>query len=414
MSGLNRRQILRRAGTGAVALAWPALSSRLAWPQQRPDLAPGLPAGVYDTAVLDALPGKKPLIKLSYRPPNYETPVSYFKTAITPNDAFFVRYHLADIPEEIDPKSWRLKVGGEAAATPFELTLQELQTGFEQVEITAVCQCSGNRRGWSQPHVPGVEWGPGAMGNAVWRGARLKDVLTKAGLRKEAIEIVVNGADGPVLDKTPDFVKSIPVWKALDENTIIAHQMNGQPLPHFNGFPARLILPGWTATYWMKHLVTVEAVTKPFGGFWMKSAYRIPIGKFPVVEHFLSQMTDLNEPITEMVVNSLIVSPAEGKPVRVGQPLEIAGVAWDGGYGVRRVDVSIDQGNSWQAANLGLDLGRFAFRSWTYPFTPLAPGKHTISARASNIIGQTQAETLIFNPAGYHNNVVRPLTITAT
>ncbi|MGC2201041.1 MAG: molybdopterin-dependent oxidoreductase, partial [Stellaceae bacterium] len=197
--------------------------------------------------MLDSLPGKKPLIKLSYRPPNYETPVSYFKTAITPNDAFFVRHHLADIPEAIDPKSWRLQVGGEATTTPFELTLQELQTGFEQVEITAVCQCSGNRRGWSQPHVPGVEWGPGAMGNAVWRGARLRDVLAKAGLRKEAIEIVVNGADGLVLDKTPDFVKSIPVWKALDQNTIIAHQMNGQPLPHFNGFPARLILPGWTA-----------------------------------------------------------------------------------------------------------------------------------------------------------------------
>jgi DMSO/TMAO reductase YedYZ molybdopterin-dependent catalytic subunit len=178
-----------------------------------------------------------------------------------------------------------------------------------------------------QPHVPGVQWGPGAMGNAVWRGVRLKDVLAKAGLRKEAIEIVVNGADGPVLDKTPDFVKSIPVWKALDENTIIAHQMNGQPLPHFNGFPARLIVPGWTATYWMKHLITIEAVTMPFGGFWMKSAYRIPTGKFPIVGHFLSQMTDASEPITEMVVNSLIAFPANGEQVRVGQPVEIEGIA---------------------------------------------------------------------------------------
>lgn len=413
MSGLTRRQLLQRGATGAVALAWPGLSSRLAWSQERPLLAPGLPAGVYDTAVLDALPGKKPLIKLSYRPPNYETPVSYFKTAITPNDAFFVRYHLADIPEKIDPQSWRLQVGGEAAATPFQLTLPELQTGFEQIEITAVCQCSGNRRGWSQPHVPGIEWGPGAMGNAVWRGIRLKDVLVKAGLRKEAIEIIVNGADGPVLDKTPDFVKSIPLSKALDEHTIIAHQMNGQPLPHFNGFPARLILPGWTATYWMKHLITIEAATKPFGGFWMKSAYRIPTRKFPVVEHFLSQMTDTTEPITEIVVNSLITSPAEGQQVRVGQPLEIAGVAWDGGYGIGRVEVSVDNGNGWQTANLGPDLGRFSFRSWTYRFTPQTSGKHTIMAKASNVIGQTQAESLIFNPAGYHNNVVRPLTIAA-
>ena len=193
----NRRKMLTGLAGGAAVLAAPGLP-RLALGQQRPSLVSGLPSGVYDTAILDALPGKKPLIKLSYRPPNYETPVSYFKTAITPNDAFFVRYHLAVIPE-IDAKEWRLKVGGEAAASPFELTLAELQTGFEQVEVTAVCQCSGNRRGLSQPHVPGVEWGLGAMGNAIWRGVRLKDVLAKAGLRKEAVEIVLDGADGPVV-----------------------------------------------------------------------------------------------------------------------------------------------------------------------------------------------------------------------
>jgi DMSO/TMAO reductase YedYZ molybdopterin-dependent catalytic subunit len=413
MSGVNRRQLLRRAGVGAVALSGPGALSRLAWAEQKPALVPGLPGGVYDTAILDALPGKKPLIKLSYRPPNYETPVAYFKDAITPNDAFFVRYHLAGIPDEIDPKAWRLKIGGEAAATPFELTLQELQSGFEQVEITAVCQCSGNRRGLSMPHVAGVEWGVGAMGNAMWRGVRLKDVLAKAGLRKEAVELVLNGADGPVLDKTPDFVKSIPVGKGLDENTIVAYQMNGQPLPHYNGFPARLIVPGWTATYWMKHLVTIDAVTKPFDGFWVKGAYRIPTNKFPIVQHFETQVTAVNEPITEIVVNSLIASPAEGQQVRVNQPVEIAGVAWDGGYGIRRVEVSADNATTWQEATLGADLGRFAFRAWSFRFTPSSPGKHTIVARASNTIGQTQADKLIFNPAGYHNNVPQPLTITA-
>src|SRR5262249_54487947 len=158
----------------------------------------------------------------------------------------------------------RLRIGGDGAASPFELTFADLQNGFEQAEVTAVCQCAGNRRGFSEPHVAGVEWGSGAMGNAVWRGPRLKDLLAKAGVRKEAVEIVANGADRPVLDKTPDFVKSIPVWKAFDENTIVAHRMNGAPLPHFNGFPARLIVPGWTGTYWMKHLVSLEAVIKPF------------------------------------------------------------------------------------------------------------------------------------------------------
>ena len=408
----DRRRILTGMGS-ALAFAVPGLAPRLALSQERPPLVSGLPAGVYDTATLEALPGKKPLIKLTYRPPNYETPISYFKTAITPNDAFFVRYHLADIPEKIEAAQWRLQVGGEAAATVFQLSLSELQSGLEQVEITAVCQCAGNRRGLSEPHVPGVEWGLGAMGNAVWRGVRLKDVLAKAGLRKEAVEIVVNGADGPVIDTTPDFVKSIPLSKALDENTIVAHQMNGQPLPHLNGFPARLIVPGWTGTYWMKHLVSVEAVARPFDGFWMKSAYRIPTGRFPIVQHFLSQMTDTTEPITEMVVNSIIVVPADNEQVRVEQPLEIGGVAWDGGYGIRQVEISTDNGTSWRAADLGPDLGRFAFRSWSYRFTPQTPGKHIVAAKASNAIGQTQTESLIFNPAGYHNNVVRPVTIIA-
>ena len=409
---VDRRRVITGMGS-ALASAVVGLAPRITLSQERPPLVPGLPEGVYDTAILDALPGKKPLIKLTYRPPNYETPVSYFKTAITPNDAFFVRYHLADIPESIEATSWRLQVGGEAAATPFQLSLAELQTGFEQVEITAVCQCAGNRRGLSQPHVPGVEWGLGAMGGAVWRGVRLRDLLAKAGLRKEAVEIVVNGADGPVNDKTPDFVKSIPLWKALDENTIVAHRMNEQPLPHFNGFPARLIVPSWTVTYWMKHLVIVEAVAKPFDGFWMKAAYRIPTGKFPIVQHFLSQMTDVNEPITEVVVNSVIAFPADNQQLRVGQPLEVGGVAWDGGYGVRQVEISTDNRTTWRPADLGPDLGRFAFRSWGYRFTPQTPGNHTIAVKASNLIGQTQTESLIFNPAGYHNNVVRSLTITA-
>jgi DMSO/TMAO reductase YedYZ molybdopterin-dependent catalytic subunit len=409
---LQRRTVLRGLG-GTLAFAAPGLMSRSAASAVPPPyLTFGLPAGIYDAAVLDALPGKKPLIKLSYRPPNYETPVSYFASPITPNDAFFVRYHLADIPEQIELSRWKLRVGGEGAASPFELTMGDLRNGFEQVEITAVCQCSGNRRGLSDPHVPGVQWGLGAMGNAVWNGVRLKDVLAKAGLRKETVEIVVNGADGPVIDKTPDFIKSIPIWKALDENTIVAFQMNGQPLPHFNGFPARLVVPGWTATYWMKHLVTIEAATKPFDGFWMKGAYRIPNRKFPVIERFLSQESETTTPITEMVVNSLISSPVEGQRFAVGQPVDVHGIAWDGGYGIRLVEVSTDDRKTWREASLSAEDSRFAFRPWSYRFTPEAAGTHTIAAKATNRVGQTQVDALIFNPAGYHNNVIRPMTIT--
>ena len=173
--------------------------------------------------------------------------------------------------------------------------------------------------GCSNRMSPGVEWGYGAMGNARWKGARLKDVLDKVGLKKEAIEIAFNGADGPAVDKTPDFIKSIPVWKAIDETTLVAYEMNGAPLPHFNGFPARIVVPGWTGTYWMKHVVSIEALTKPRTNFWMNPAYRIPLGKFPLVERFITQETAANTPITEMVVNSLITSHRDGAKVKAGK-----------------------------------------------------------------------------------------------
>jgi DMSO/TMAO reductase YedYZ molybdopterin-dependent catalytic subunit len=405
--------ISRRAMIAGSALALTGWGSRPGQAESDAFLPQGLPDGVYDTAVLEALPGKKPLIKLSYRPPNYETPLSYFTSAFTANDSFFVRYHLAGIPEEIDPARWKLSVGGEGVSQPLELTLKDLRTNFDAVEVAAVCQCSGNRRGFSEPHVPGVQWSFGAVGNARWKGARLKDVLDRAGVRRETVEIVLDGADGPVLDGTPDFVKSIPLAKALDENTLLAYEMNGAPLPHFNGFPLRLILPGWTATYWMKHLVSIEATTKPFSGFWMKNAYRIPNGKFPIVEHFSSQITAANEPITEMVINSMITAPAHGDTLRAGDPAEIRGVAWDGGYGIRRVEISTDGGDNWNEAELGEDVGRFAFRVFRFAFTPPRPGRFRVMARATNAIGQMQAAKLIFNPAGYHNNVARPLTVDA-
>ncbi len=408
---LARREMIRLLGGTAVGAAlghWPR-SARAAEP---PLLPAGLPAGVYDTAILEALPGKRPLIKLSWRPPNYETPLAYLDGAFTPNDAFFVRYHLAAIPDKVEPERWRIEIGGDAAQSPYGLSLAELKNGYAPVEVAAVCQCSGSRRGFSEPHVPGVQWGLGAVGNARWKGARLKDVLAKAGLRKEALEIVVDGADGPVLDKTPDFVKSIPVWKALDESTIIAYEMNGEPLPLLNGAPVRLVVPGWTATYWMKHLTSIRAVAQPFDGFWMKSAYRIPTGKFPLIEHFQSQVTAANEPITEMVVNSLITAPAAGHRAKHGEPIELRGVAWDGGYGIRSVEVSSDGGKSWMEASLGQDHGRFAFRPWSFRFTPAQPGTYSLMARASNAAGQTQVEKLIFNPAGYHNNIARPVAIT--
>src|SRR5580704_16739797 len=374
---ITRRSLLEAAGIGTILAGSGSVAPRLLATEAEAEvslnLAPGLPDGTRSEAMLDTLPGKKPLIKLSYRPPNYESPIEYLRTDITPNDAFFVRYHLSNIPR-VDVATWRLAIGGEGANEAIQLSLDDLKQ-LTPVEVVALCQCSGNRRGLMQPHVPGVEWGYGAMGCARWKGVRLKDLLDKAGLKKEAIEIVLDGADKGVSDKTPKFTKSLPLWKAVEDTTLIAYEMNGEPLPHWNGFPARLIVPGWTGTYWMKHISSISVVTKPFDGFWMKSAYRIPLGKFPILARFSSQETAVNTPITEMVINSLITSHADGAMVKFGALVTVAGMAWDGGYGLNSVEVSVDAGKTWTAAALGKDYGAFALRSWSLHFSPKAPGR---------------------------------------
>ena len=406
----TRRQFLKDLAGGAALLGSGLLPS-LARGADASAVGPaGLPAGALESSFLETLPGKRPLIKRAYRPPNFETPLEYFEQVFTPNDAFFVRYHLARIPE-VAAAQWKLEVGGEAAEKPFTLDLPALQRDFEAVEIPAVLQCSGNRRGLSDPHVAGVEWGIGAMGNAKWKGVRLKDLLARAGLKKEAVEISFNGADQGPLDTTPDFVKSLPVWKANDENTLIAWQMNGAPLPHWNGAPVRLVVPGWTGTYWMKHLISIQALSQPLKNFWMATAYRIPKGKFPIVDRFLTQETEANTPITEMVVNSVITSPREGQVVKSGQPVEVKGIAWDNGAGIQTVEVSSDDGRTWQTATLDQDMGRFSFRGFRHALKAGAKGDVTILARATNRQGATQVSQLIFNPAGYHNNVISRVTL---
>jgi sulfite dehydrogenase len=410
---ITRRSLLEAAGAGSLLAGTGMAVPRLFAAQAETplNLPAALPEGMRSEAVLDTLPGKKPLIKLAYRPPNYESPIEYLRTPITPNDEFFVRYHLSDIPN-VDAGTWKLAIGGEGASAEVRFGLEDLKQ-FTPVELVAVCQCSGNRRGLMQPHVAGVEWGYGAMGCARWKGVRLKDLLDKAGLKKEAIEIVLDGADKGVSDKTPKFTKSLPAWKALEDTTMVAYEMNGQPLPHWNGFPARVVVPGWTGTYWMKHITSLTAITKPFEGFWMKSAYRIPLGKFPNVARFSSQETAVNTPITDMVVNSLITSHTDGAMVKLGSTVTVAGIAWDGGYGLSMVEVSVDGGKTWTEAALGKDNGPFALHTFSLHFVPRVAGKHVVMARATNKIGQSQATVLIPNPAGYHHNLVQALTLIA-
>jgi DMSO/TMAO reductase YedYZ molybdopterin-dependent catalytic subunit len=388
-----RRDVLKGL-VAAGLLPGPALSA----------LSGELPSGAVESAALEALPGKRPLIKRTFRPPNYETPVEYLGSLYTPNDAFYVRYHLAGVPRQ-DARTWRLRVGGESARSPREYTLDELRREFAPVELAAVNQCSGNRRGLVDPHVPGIQWSYGAMGNALWKGVRLKDVLERAGVRADAVEVVADGADAGALAATPDFAKSIPVAKALDPDTLIAFEMNGEPLPHWHGFPARLVVPGWTATYWVKHLTALDVVARPFDGFWMKTAYRLPQGAFAMRERFTSQETAANTPITEMVVNSLVTG------VELAAGLDVRGIAWDAGYGIDRVELSADDGRTWRRATLGADAGRYSWRQWQYRSDRPGRGRLALLVRATNRVGDTQGLQWTPNPAGYHHNVIQSLTL---
>jgi len=367
--------------------------------------APGSDAA--DT--LTALAGKKPLIRRAFRPPNFETPLADLAAPFTRNDAFFVRYHLAVIPR-VDPGTWRLQIAGASAQHPLTLSLRELRSGFEQVSVAAVNQCAGNRRGLFTPRVPGVQWGSGAMGNALWRGVRLRDVLHRAGVAPDALEVVFDGADSAILPATPDFLKSLPVERALDENTLIAFEMNGQPLPHWNGAPARLVVPGWVGTYWVKHLTAIRIEPKAFDGFWMKAAYRVPTGAFPG-SRFTTQENAETTPVTELMVNSLITSHVSGARLRRGERAELAGKAWDGGAGIEGVEVSSDRGQSWRDAALQRDLGRFAWREFRFALDTSRAGPLEMAVRARSRGGAKQPDKLTPNPSGYHDNIVQTVRL---
>jgi DMSO/TMAO reductase YedYZ molybdopterin-dependent catalytic subunit len=366
-------------------------------------------AGESAAEPLIALPGKRPLIKRTFRPPNYETPLAALRAQFTANDAFFVRYHLASIPE-VDARTWRLRVGGASAKRPLELSLDDLKRDFERVRLAAVNQCSGNRRGLFVPRAGGVQWTYGAMGNALWGGVRLRDVLNRAGVNADALEVVFDGADGAALAGTPDFVKSLPVDRALHADTLIAFEMNGEPLPHWNGAPARLVVAGWTATYWVKHLTAVNIEPKAFDGFWMKSGYRIPTGAFPGAR-FASQENAQTTPITEILVNSLVTSHANGERLDRGRPAELAGWAWDGGSGISTVELSSDQGRSWRPATLGETPSSYSWRGFRAALDTSKPGPLHIAVRATSRNGARQPENLTPNPSGYHHNIIQTLML---
>jgi len=224
---------------------------------------------------LVAFPQKRPLMLLTPRPPQLETPFSVFDDGVfTPNDAFFVRWHLAGIPESVDASAHRIAVTG-AVSRELSLSLDDL-AAMPTVEIAAVNECSGNSRGFFHPRVPGGQWSNGAMGNARWTGVRLRDILDRAGLQSSAKQVQFRGLDQPVLPQTPAFKKSLDLDVARGNGAIVAYLMNGEPMPLLNGFPVRLVVAGWYATYWVKMLSQITVLDHIDDNYWMKTAYRIP------------------------------------------------------------------------------------------------------------------------------------------
>jgi DMSO/TMAO reductase YedYZ molybdopterin-dependent catalytic subunit len=354
-------------------------------------------------------PQKRPMIGLTGRPPQLETPFPVFnENVITPNDAFFVRYHLADIPLTIDPDAFAVEIKGKVDR-PVKLSLAEIKK-MSAVELVAVNQCSGNSRALFEPRVAGGQLGNGAMGNARWKGVPLKAVLDAAGVQAGAKQVTFNGMDGPVSDKTPDFVKALDLDHARDGEVMLAYAMNGADLPVLNGFPLRLIVPGYYGTYWVKHLNEITVIDSIFDGFWMKSAYRVPDNECACVDPGTAPKATV--PINRCNVRSFITSVTSGVKVKAGAPLLLKGIAFDGGKGIKHVAVSTDGGASWRNATLGRDLGKYSFREWTLPVT-LAAGSHDLRVKATNQAGQTQPDKPLWNPAGYMRNVIETTTVTA-
>ena len=396
----GRRRVLAALGLGGGALAAPALAEQLARLGFR---------GVRDERPLtSAFPGKGTMILQRASPPLLETPMAVFDGDVfTPNDQFFVRWHYADIPTAIDVETFRLKVRG-AVARPLSLSLARLLR-MPRIELAAVNQCSGNSRGFFAPRVPGAQWGHGAMGNARWMGVRLRDVLDLAGVRGGAVAVRFGGLDRPLTAGAPDFAKTLAIDHARDGEVMLAFAMNGEQLPLLNGFPIRLVVPGWYSTYWVKMLDDIEVLTGADEQYWMAKAYRIPTTPHadvaPGTKDFAS------EPINRMVPRSWVTSLAPGQTIGFTPTISLGGIAMGGDRGVARVEVSADGGRRWQRAVLGPDHGRYGFRRWDADVPLRGRGRATLLSRCWNSAGVTQPAVANWNPGGFMRGVVESTEI---
>src|SRR5581483_8284672 len=316
-----------------------------------------------------AIEGKRSMILHNDRPEAVETPVEYFDSWLTPNDAFFVRQHLPR--PTVDVASYALTINGKVAKE-LRLTLADLEK-LPQHTVPATLECTGNGRGLFRPRVPGIQWMRGAIGNAEWSGPRVSDVLKLAGADLDAGYLEVNGADEGVA-KTPDFIRSYPMSKVLHPATLLALKMNGAALPAIHGGPVRLICPGWDGTSWVKWVVRMTPSTQPNTGFFMNPGYRFP--KYALAPGSPPVPAEL-EVIEGMPVKSVLTHPGDGATV-VGAPVTIRGFAWAGEQKIDRVEVSTDAGSRWTDAKLSEQHLPFAWRLFSLEWTPKQRGYYTV------------------------------------
>jgi DMSO/TMAO reductase YedYZ molybdopterin-dependent catalytic subunit len=397
----NRRRLLQSAITaGGMAAVFPA------WADSFVELA--LPRGPDRRDLTSDFPEKKSMILQRSRPPLLGTPFEVFDQGVfTPNSQFFVRWHWAVIPQQIDVAAFKVAVRGHVDKT-LSLSMADL-LAMPRVELAAVSQCSGNSRGLFQPRVAGGQWENGAMGNARWTGVALRDVLDRAGMKAGAVAVRFNGLDQPVVDGAPDFMKSLDIDHARDGEVMLAFQMNGEQLPVLNGFSLRLIVPGWYSTYWVKMLNDIEVLDAPDQNYWMATAYRIPDTPYANVKPGETGFKTV--PINRMLPRSFVTNVRNHATVKAGATVPIRGIAFGGDCGVSRVEISADDGRSWQAAALGSDMGKYSFRQWSSQIAAPQSGNITLQVRATNTKGEVQPSEPNWNSAGFMRNVIERIQL---
>jgi DMSO/TMAO reductase YedYZ molybdopterin-dependent catalytic subunit len=397
----SRRSFLRTAGMATLTLTpLRALADTM--------VKLPLPGGPDEREITTAFPQKGALILQRTRPPLLETPIEVFdKSVFTPNDQFYVRWHWAVIPNSVDVNGFRLTVHGHVNRS-LSLSLDEV-LALPQVELAAVNQCSGNSRGYFQPRVSGAQWSNGAMGNARWSGVSLKTVLDRAGVKAGAVQVRFSGLDDAVLPDAPKLMKSLVIDHARDGEVMLAYAMNGEQLPLLNGFPLRLIVPGWYSTYWVKMLSDIEVLDQPDTNYWMATAYKIP--DTPHADVRPGQTGFKTVPINRMVPRSFVTNIKAGNTLKAGAPTLARGIAFGGDTGVARVDFSSDGGATWQQAQLGKDEGKYSFRSWQITFAAPAKGNRVLMARCTSSSGEAQPAAPNWNPGGFMRNVIEQTSV---